>query len=198
MARNRGAGSQRLTDKLPLLAGAVAGAAAYVTGMILTFLLLTIDGEYEFGSAEFAGGGRLDEVGWLFYSSHFANIEATGSALGAGESDTFNAVSEFQLQFPAVVYYLVPVVLLISASIFVVASLDLWDPSPADCAQAGTSIVVGYLPLALAGTFLYTASISGLGAEFSIGPEPLTSILLVGLLFPLLFGAVGGVLFSQA
>jgi hypothetical protein len=197
VAARRGTGSQRLTDKLPLLEGAVGGAVAYVVGLILTFLLLTVDGEYEFSNAEFGDVGTLDEVGWFFYSSHFANVEISGSVIGQSESTTRNVVSNSSTQIPEPVFYLVPIVILVAVSYVVVASLDMWNPTPADCAQAGMTVVVGYLPLALVGIFLFSASATVPGAEASISPDLLSSILLVGLLFPLLFGAIGGVLYSQ-
>jgi predicted membrane channel-forming protein YqfA (hemolysin III family) len=175
----------------------VAGAVAYVVGLILTFLLLTIDGEYEFGDSPVLDAGTLDQVGWFFYSSHFANIEVSGSLFGQSETVTQNVVSESSLQLPDPVFYLVPIVILIAASYVVVASLDLWEPAPADCAQAGTTVVIGYLPLAVVGIFLFSASSGVSGADASVGPELATSVLLVGLLFPLLFGAVGGLLSSQ-
>jgi len=198
VAAHRGAGSQSLTDKLPVVEGAVAGAVGYITGLIFTFLLLTIDGDVDLDAAAQGGAGTLDVVGWFFYSAHFANIEASGSTpIGSG-STTGNFVSESSTQIPAVIYYLVPAVILIGVGFFVVATLDMWNPSPADCAQAGATVVLGYLPLALIGIFLFEASVSFPGGEVSQGPELLTSILLAGLLFPLLFGAIGGFLFSQS
>lgn len=196
-ATRRGAGSQSLTDKLPAVEGAVAGAVTYVVGLILTFLLVTIDGEYEFGGAEFADVGTLDEVGWFFYSSHFANIESSISIAGQSQSTTNNFVSEASTQLPEPVFYLVPILTLTVVGYFVASTLDTWNPSPADCAQAGATVVVGYLPLALVGVFLFTVSVAEGGGEASVGPELLTAILLVGLLFPLLFGAIGGALYSQ-
>jgi len=190
-------GSQSLTDKLPLVEGAAGGAAAYLVGLILTFLLLTLDGEYEFGGSPILDVGTLDQVGWFFYSSHFANIEFSGSVFGQTGSSTGNVVSNTATQLPEPVFYLVPIVLLVAVSYGVVATLDLWDPSPADCAQAGMTVVVGYLPLAVVGIFLFSASGGVEGAEASVGPELATSVLLVGLLFPLLFGAIGGVIYSQ-
>lgn len=182
------AGSQSLTDKLPVVEGAVAGAAAYVVGLILTFLLLTVDSDVELGTGE---PGTLDEVGWFFYSSHFANIEVS---IG-GESSSDNIVSEASTQIPEPVFYLIPMLVLVAVGYFVVSTLDMWNPSVSDCAQAGATVVVGYLPLAIVGVFLFTTSQSGGPVE--AGPELLTSVLLVGLLFPLLFGAAGGVLSSQ-
>lgn len=189
-ATRRGAGSQSLTDKLPVVEGAVAGAAAYVVGLILIFLLLTIDSDVELGTGE---AGTLDEVGWFFYSSHFANIEFSL----AGESSSENLVSQASTQIPEPVFYLIPIVILIAVGYFVVSTLDIWNPSASDCAQAGATVVVGYLPLALVGVFLFTVSQGGGAAEVSTGPELLTAVLLVGLLFPLLFGSIGGVLYSQ-
>jgi len=194
-ATHGGAGSQSLGEKLPVVEGAVAGGAAYVVGLLLTFLLLTVDGEVDLGASEQVG--TLDEVGWFFYSAHFANIETSLTVAGESRTSSDNLVSEASTQLPEVVFYLVPILVLIALGYVVASTLGAWNPSVADCAASGAAVVVGYLPLSLVGVFLFTASTSNAGGEASVGPDLLTSVLLVGLLFPLLFGAAGGALYSQ-
>jgi len=195
--------SQSPFEELPFLEGAATGTVAYVVGMITMLLLLTLDQDFEFAGSGFGGFqlvevGRLDQVGWFFYSAHFASIEESVTALGETQSQTTNIVAEASTQFPAVVYHLVPMVVLVVAGFFMASVLDIYNPSIGDCAQAGATLFAGYLPLTVAGTFLFEVSVSGAGqGGITIGPELISSVLLVGLLFPVLFGAIGGIVFSQ-
>jgi hypothetical protein len=203
MARTGSSGSNSPIDDLPLIEGAATGTVAYVVGMILTLFLLTVDQEFEFAGSGFGGlqlveVSRLDQVGWFFYSAHFASIEESVSALGETQSQTTNILADAATQFPAVVYHLVPMVVLVVAGFVVASVLDTYNPSVGDCAQAGATLFAGYLPLTVAGTVVFEVSVSGAGAGgITIGPDLISSVVLVGFLFPVLFGAIGGVVFSQ-
>jgi hypothetical protein len=194
VAAHSGGRSQSLTDELPLVQGAVAGVAAYVLGLVVTFLLLTIDSEVDLDALGQGEASTLDVVGWFFYSAHFVDIESEVSFGGATESTTTNIISEASTQFPSVVYHAVPIVLLIAVGFFIASTLDLWNPSASDVGAAGATVVVGYLPLALVGTFLFESS----SGQASTAPTLLMSVLLLGVVFPLVLGAIGGVLSSQA
>jgi hypothetical protein len=203
MARTGSSSSQSPVEELPLIEGAATGTVAYVVGMILTLLLLTVDQEFEFAGSGFGGlqlaeVGRLDQVGWFFYSAHFASIEESVTALGESQSQTTNLLTDASTQFPAVVYHLVPMVVLVVAGFFMASVLDRYDPSVGDCAQAGATLFAGYLPLTVAGTVVFEVSVSGAGAGgITIAPDLISSVVLVGFLFPVLFGAIGGIAFSQ-
>jgi hypothetical protein len=196
-------GSQSPIEELPLIEGAATGTVAYVVGMITTLLLLTLDRGFEFAGSGFGGFqlvevSRLDQVAWFFYSAHFASIEESVSALGETQSQTTNLVAEASTQFPAVVYHLVPMVVLVVAGFFVASVLDTYNPSVGDCAQAGATLFAGYLPLTLAGTVVFKVTVSGAGAGgITIAPDLITSVVLVGFLFPILFGAIGGIAYAQ-
>ncbi len=59
---------------------------------------------------------------------------------------------------------------------------------PIDGARAGAFIVVGYLPLALVGTVVFGYSVG----NGTIGPVLSTAVLLTGIAYPAVFGALGG------
>lgn len=190
-------------EELPLVAGAATGTVAYVTGMILMLGVLVADREFTFGGEGFGGfqlleASRLDLVGWFFYSAHFASVEESVSALGQSQSQTTNVIAEASTQFPAVVYHLPPMIVLVVAGFFVASVLEMPQPSVGNCAQAGATVFTGYLPLTVAGTVVFEVTAGGAGqGGITIGPELVTSVVLVGFLFPILFGAVGGIAYAQ-
>lgn len=195
-------GPGKLVERLPVATGAVVGVAAHFAGLVATALLLVADPEFEFGTSRVVRVGTVDEIGWVFFSAHFARIERTvpfGS--GGGGTERLNILAETALAFPAAIFYAVPVVLLVAGGA-VVAGRDLWESSLKAHAFAGGTVVAGYFPLAAMGVFLFETEFrvedeALANATFSQGPELATTVLLVGLVFPLLFGAIGGLLASR-
>jgi len=185
-SRRRGR-SGGLTDRLPLKLGGIFGAVAYVVGLILSFLLVTLDGEIEPDDQQV--GSSLDVAGWVFYNAHFVDTEASASAGGFSESSSESIISE-SAGLPEVIYYLVPILLLAGAAYLLLQQEYVTEAT--DAALSGASVVIGYLPLALIGTFLFEASESEGGASVSVGPETGAAIIFAGLLFPLVLGAIGG------
>lgn len=189
MARStrRGRQSGSLTDRLPLKQGAIFGAAAYVVGVVITFVLIQIDSDIDPSDSDL--GSALDITGWAFYNGHFVDTEFSG----AGVSETDTIISEASL--PEFLYILVPVAVLIGASYLLMQQTYVSEVS--DAALNGATLVVGYLPLAVIGTFLFEASQSAGGVSISAGPETGSAILLAGIVFPLVLGAAGGFLAFQ-
>jgi hypothetical protein len=69
------------------------------------------------------------------------------------------------------------------------------DSRPQSGFRAGAKIMAGYLPLVVVGyvVILVSAGIGGparVGGGFTV--EPITSILFAGIVFPVLFGGIGG------
>lgn len=169
--------------------GGILGAGAYVAGLILTFVLTTIDGEIDPSDVGSEFASSLDVTGWVFYNAHFVDTETTVSGGGVSQSSTDSVISDAGL--PELVYYLVPIVLLVGAAYLLLQ--QEYVTAAGEAALAGASVVVGYLPLALIGTFLFEASTSQGGGSFSVGPETVPAIIFAGLLFPIVLGAIGGV-----
>lgn len=174
-----------------LSTGAAVGAAAYVVGYVLTFVFVTIDG---------VESSQIDSwkfVGWVFYGGHNADLEATASGAGQSQSETISIfggelTGDLTSTIPEFLYLLLPVVVLVAAG-FLVYGMVGRRLETGTAAGVGASVAVGYLVLAVVGTFLFEYSQSALGAEVTYGPEMTTSILLVGIVYPVVFGAIGGV-----
>ena len=184
-----------LTERLPLKLGGVFGVAAYVVGYIVTYVLVEIDGEIDTSEFDSEFADTIDVVGWVFYNGHFVDTEYSISAGDFSESESERLIAEGSTQIPEVVYYLVPIVMLVGAGYLLLQQEYVTDVG--DAALSGATLVVGYLPLAILGTILFEASESGNGGSVSVGPETGAAILLAGLIWPIVLGAVGGFLASQ-
>jgi hypothetical protein len=168
--------------------GAVAGAAAYALGYLLTFVWQSggVDERLRAFNfvAELLGGDVIPTwkgVAWLFYNAHFVSTNVPALA----GSRTVNFISSGE--FPALLYVVPPLFLGVAglAAARYVAAAD-----PGDGARAGATVAVGYLPLAVGVALASTYSVG----ENSLAPELLTAVLLAGVVYPLAFGALGGVL----
>lgn len=173
-----------ITDRLPLGAGAAAGIAAYLLGYLITYVWQSGSVEERLQGFNFIatlfGGEPIppwQAVGWLFYNAHFVDTQIR--AMGT-DSENFIAASDGGA---LALLYFVPVVLLLAAGFVLARTADADDAE--DGAAAGASVVVGYFPLALAGAFLFSY-------DDTIAPALVTALLLAGLVYPLVLGAVGG------
>lgn len=136
-------------------------------------------------------------VGWVFYNAHLVALEIPMPG-GAVSRDLIAA------EGGSVGLYLVPPVLLTLAGWLVARTAydlggsrvglpatdadDGSSVSVTDGARAGAAIVVGYLLVAVAGAFALSADAFGA----TVGPDLLGAAAVAGLLYPVLFGALGG------
>lgn len=193
---------ERLRNRFPLVSGIVVGTIAYIVGYVSTFTLLILDGEFDFETVTEAGISQLDWAGWFFYSSHFARIEYTEypDSLDGGEGELGVATTNLLagdsiLQLPELLFYLVPIVVLLSAGA-VLAWKTTREAEPDEVSgYVGAAVVVGYLPLAVLGTVLFDATYEVFDVELSQAPELFSSILLVGCIYPVFFGTIGAAIF---
>lgn len=177
------------------LAGALVGALAYVVSYALTFAFVALDGV----SSESLPGWKL--AGQVLYSAH--NVETVASASGGGLTvdRSFNLIatevgelSDVGSAVPAVVYYVVPVLVLLLAGFLVVRTVDAGSLPAATGAVAGATVAGGYLVLGVLGAFLFRSSGEAFGVQASIAPNLLASAFLLGVVYPVVLGAVGGAL----
>ncbi|WP_245545371.1 hypothetical protein [Halomicrobium katesii] len=82
--------------------------------------------------------------------------------------------------------YVLPPALLIAAGLFGARMVDATDIG--DALRTGGAVTAGYLPLAILGVFLFTLTVDG----SSGGPTLVPAIGLAGLVYPLVFGSIGG------
>lgn len=175
-----------LSDRVPFVGGAAAGVAAYLLGYLITYVWQSGSVEERLQGINFLadlfGSDPIpvwQAIGWLFYNAHFVRTRFEGG-LGGPSSENFIAAAEGG---SLALLYLVPVALLVGAGL-ALAVVERAE-EPADGALAGAAAVVGYLPLAVVGAFLFSY-------DGSIAPDTVTAVLLAGVVYPLVLGAVGG------
>ncbi len=127
--------------------------------------------------------------GWLFYNAHFVPIHLP-------TADTVNGLARFTNQSllrlvggPVLLVYLIPPLLLTCAGYLTVQYAN--TPGANGERNSGASIVAGYFPLFLVGSFLFRASAAN--APVTAAPDVIYTIFL-GLAYPILCGALGGLL----
>ena len=168
----------------PLVHGAIAGAVAWLIGYVLTYAVAGtrlresgLNAIIELSEGESAA---YELVGWVFFNAHFVDVVYTGigRALPAsyiGGEDGFTLA-----------LYLVPPALLFAAGLAVARAQGVADPTRG--AALGALVAPGYLLLCLIGAFLFRVSALGATGE----PEFLTAVILAGVIYPAVFGALGG------
>ncbi|WP_332899650.1 transporter [Haladaptatus sp. CMSO5] len=176
-------------NSIPVVRGTLAGLAAYLFGYLVTYLLAAprIDDLFAVQAFEFFTGENpvWKLTGWLFYNEHFVSTivpRLTGS-------DMVNFLVESDDGSATLLFFL-PVLLLVGAGALAARSQS--DTSTSSSAKAGATVVLGYVLPALVGAQLFRLDLGNSTA----GPDFITAILVAGLLYPLIFGALGGVLVS--
>ncbi|QCC48851.1 transporter [Halobellus limi] len=171
-------------DGRTLGAAALGGVLSYVVAYAITYAVTgqRIANSLASRVLEIATGdpGTWKLVGWVFYSAHYVTSEIPGlfgsTAVNlVGRGDTF----------PAALFLLPPVALAVAGGLVAVAGRA---ETPLAGAVGGASVTLGYLPLAIAGAFLFAISVG----DSTAGPTLVTAILLAGLVYPLVFGGIGG------
>lgn len=179
-------------SEFPLARGVVGGLVAYVVGYLLTYLWQapnvrdTISGLNTL--IEMVGGETIpvwQVVGWVFYNAHAVPLQIPG--MGAGTT-TRSLIGNGGA--PSLLFVLPPLVLLLAG-----AGIAWWTKQSdlSDGAVAGGSIILGYVVLAVVGVFVFRYT---LGDAF-VGPVPARGVLLAGILYPAVFGAIGGGLAAE-
>lgn len=175
------------TRSFPFVRGTVAGLSAYFAGYLVTYLAVSpqLDSLLPIRAFEFFTGENpvWKLVGWVFYNAHFVDTNLPGLV-------ETNAVNFLSLsEDPAAnLLYAIPIVLLVVAG--AIPIIGRKRTSVGQDISGGASVTLGYLTPAVLGAQLFSISLGNVTAR----PDILTATLLAGLLYPLLFGSIGGVL----
>lgn len=169
------------------MSGAIQGASYYVVGLIavsfvvfVDFMLISSGSGGTTGGMGGSGAALLYGLGWMFYSAHFVSISS--GVLGSQNLiDFIGAVG-----IPSFVYFLLPPIFLFLAGRSIARSTGHAGMANEQLAARGATAVAGYLPAAALGSVVLTRS--------GVGPELTTSVLIMGLGYPIVFGALGGYL----
>jgi hypothetical protein len=169
---------------LPVVDGILGGTGAYLLGFLFTYLWKA--GEYRDALArigplvELFGGetpAAWKIIGWLYYSAHFVDAR-----IDVGPVTTYvDLVGEGAGTLELL--YLLPPLFLLAAGFLVARRTDA-DVVVAG-ARAGATVAIGYLALVLVGVLAIQVGGSG--------PELVPALVLAGIVYPLVFGAIGGV-----
>ncbi|SEL50766.1 transporter [Haloferax larsenii] len=166
--------------------GAVAGLGAALLGYLATYVATssTIENSTASQVLEALGSdiSTWKVVGWVFMNAHGVTTNFPGLFGTTSSTNLIEGVEAF-----SAVLYAVPAVALLAAG--VVAAVACGASSAKSGAMAGGSTVLGYLPVALAGLALFAITIGDAVAR----PDPVTSVLLAGIVYPATLGIVGGV-----
>ncbi len=188
-----------IADRLPLKKGAVFGAASFLVSYIITLVVVAA------AEANDLTDNLIEGAGWIYYNAQLADVEISitesDDDLGFGalfDGTTINYVTDnqvfgegFTLEMPSVVYHLIPILSLVLFGFLLARYVGVQTTQ--DGALAGGTIILGSVPLTLIGVFLF--SVEEDGSELS--PVLSDSVLFVGVLFPLIFGAIGGAISAQ-
>lgn len=173
-------------QNVPLVQGSVAGLLTWVLGYLFTYLITAgeiresdLNQFLEFINEEPA---TYDIVGWIFYNAHFVdttfeNVPFFGAESFVGGEDGVTAL-----------LYVIPPLLLIGAGLAMARYNGARDANSG--ALSGLSVVPGYLLPSIAGVFFFEVTLG----NASGAPDLVSGIFLAGLVFPVLFGALGGVI----
>lgn len=173
-------------DSVPLVPGAAAGVLAWIVGYAFTYLLVGSDvrnsGINRFIEAFEGEPATYELVGWVFYNAHLTDVVYDGfggmflPANYVGGEDGFT-----------VLLYVIPPALLLAAGL----ALGRYQGETETNAGAvvGATVLSGYLVASIVGVFLFEVSAAGTTGR----PDLVPAVLIAGLVYPVVFGAAGGV-----
>lgn len=177
----------------------VAGFVAFVVVLMLVTAAVAVEANLS-GGTDISDDQETDEepglftlMVWSLFGAHFVDIELS-AATGFGQLEmTANMVDEWFVEIPSAVVHIIPVVVLMMIGGILAARYAQINDS-GTYAMTGASVVVGYLPLVLFSIlfFDFSTEIDGFPVAYEI--QLLEGLFFAGLLFPILFGGIGGYL----
>ncbi|WP_232701458.1 zinc ribbon domain-containing protein [Halobacterium wangiae] len=185
---------RQATGDGPLRLGFVAGVGAFAVGYLFTYVRKSgeaLDAVGSLSSQLSSAPEPWQAVGWVFMAMHHVTIEITGSSGSRTMSETLTAGALEEQWMLAV-----PVLALVAAGYWV-ATRTAQRPNVSG-ARAGATVVAGYLVCAVAVAFLskwaLTTTMFGESVSMSIAPKFIESVIVAGVGYPIVLGAIGGVL----
>lgn len=171
-----------------LACGSLAGVGAWLLGYLAVYVWQADAVSEALRGVGFVsqilGGEAIPAwkgVSWLFLNAHFV---ATQLPTIAGGTQTTNFVTGEE---GSTLLLALPPLLLVIAGLAV--SYGRRGPV-SERAKVGATVAFGYLPTSALVALLGTHSIGD--AEAAISADPVTAVLLAGVVYPVVFGAVGG------
>lgn len=168
-----------------IVGGLVGGATAFVLSLVVIVVTagVAVTRLPQMNSL----GGSVPEwkaTLWVFFDAHFVGTRTVevfgpdGSLWSGGK--LVDTVGLLEIEY----LFAVPVLVLAIVGGFTAYWLGCSEGRQG--MMTGMTLVVGYLPLVLLGLLV--------SVHFGTGPSPLRAIFIAGIVYPVLFGAVGGFL----
>lgn len=197
----RGSGA---TDGQEWLPGIAAGLAAFAAGYALLFAIKGEDIMRNFMAGFRSTGATVSQleqlgatlpeqwkvVGMVYHTLH--NVPYRMEVTRNGQSFSQTIGREFLAG--ELLPWLIPMAVLVVAGFLLARHAG--SASAGDGAATGASVATGYLVAAIGTTFVFTwsATLSGAGVQGSmrLGPAIVQSGLMAGLIYPAIFGGLGG------
>lgn len=176
-----------LVDRVPFVQSVVAGFIAWLATYLVIAIMVVV------------GEDTDDVVGYagnLVYNAHFVDSNVEAATAAGSDSDTYQLVEEGVTELPELAYYAVPILVLVAVGVGLARAVGARDPAVG--AIAGALTAVGYAVLTVAGTYVFEFSEPVTFGGFQWGSATVTptlgpmTVLVMGLLYPIVFGAVGG------
>ncbi|QGN07309.1 hypothetical protein Hrd1104_08325 [Halorhabdus sp. CBA1104] len=197
MSRNdsTGRGADLLADDwladlrdVPLLPGVVAGAVAWLVGYGLMALLFYL-GPASLGAG--STGERLRGIGVIFYNAQFVDGIETITSANLQETVRFNVILEQgSTAVPTFVYFAIPFVALVAVGAVLGYRAITADVEYVTIALLGVAVAIGYLPLAVAGSFVVELSVGWSLGTLLLEPDLVESAAF-GFAYPFVVGTLG-------
>ncbi len=185
-------------DEFPVVDGSIYGGVAFVVGYLTTLVLVV------FVEGDRLLGDTIDGAGWLYYNAQFVSIEERGFATADAGADVGGEISGVNYltgeglealasegangaitQLPAVIYHAIPVLAFVAFGLLLARNHGVESVSTG--VKVGASLALGGALAALGGTYLFEVG-------NAIGPDRFEAVVFAGVLYPVVCGAIGGVL----
>jgi hypothetical protein len=152
------------------------GAGAFVVGLVVTAALIVLVGSSPTGGLR----GAAILIGFTFYAANLVRID-----LGGAQVDFFAGITETTV--PLVVYYAVPMVVLLAAGVVATQLSTRRSVDPIALAFNVVGIAIGYVIVAIIGTFVLVAETVTGGQASPV----VADAFLYGFVYPLVFATIG-------
>lgn len=176
--QRRQQGLQIDLSTLPWISGALNGVGYFVSTYITLGLIFVGDIFVSLDNFEPEGEFFVYGVGWRIYDSFFVTIPSS--------FDSFLSLVESELVVPGIIYTAIAALFLFLAGRSVARSNGTFDTPNEQMALYGATVAVGYTLAAIAGAIILE--------ESGQSPDLVESILFIGVVFPVVFGGLGGYL----
>ena len=169
---------------------AIIGILTFIVGVVVTRELVTLGPQHP----SFEGTSEWIYSVWMFMEAQYVPTTETVTSDSAANmmSETFIIESDSVSQYLQFLYVIPPTVL--AAGGFISAARSK-SRSIADGAIAGLMLTIGYFVACVSTLIFATESVSFGGANARVGPHAFDAMAISGLLFPLIFATLGGVIY---